>query len=113
MGIFIKNTNAKQIHITNSDIVIESIYVRVGWEALPTGKHVKINSIHCYQSKEMFKRDNKLVIPCDIQIANNSQFGLILEVNKQDWDTVAEALIQELSSYGYKCEISTIKDGTN
>lgn len=109
MGLVIKSKEGSQLVITNTTITIAEVYARITYTALASGRHVQINSVSIFQSKEKFNEQlsgsKNMTVSTNFTLKSNTPNGLILEVENQEWATVGLALQNAIEEVGYDCEI--------
>lgn len=109
MGLIVKPTNEKKIHLKNTEVELEEVYVRVDVQLHSTGKHISFNPT-IYQSKNHFKSDVRSKIYTDIEINPNMK-GLngILVQREEDEPFDVHTAIQKAKIYfeskGYDVDI--------
>jgi hypothetical protein len=101
MGLLIKSTEKRKIHILGTDVELDSVYARVGFKAHSNGRNMEIE-IEIYYSKEKYHQGIKIFtdlhdgnILCSIDATNEIQ----------SLDSVYTYAVQRYESMGYICEV--------
>lgn len=106
MGLIIKSTAQKDIKIEGTNILLESIYLRIAFSAMPDGKSCEV-ALYSYASYEMFieKKPLYTTVP-------TSNLMVILDLSQNETQSIADVLMHISKYYkddlGYDVEITNI-----
>jgi hypothetical protein len=101
MGVLIKSTDLKKIHIKGTEIELSMVYIRIEFNAKANGSDIEIR-FKCFQNKNTYKDNNRL--PTDLPL--NTYYAKIdTEIKTQNIDVVHEIVKDYFESIGYECII--------
>src|SRR5690554_277948 len=87
MALIIEATNEKKIHLHNTAFELESVYARITFSGLPSGKKI-LWKVDFYQNKSFYQSGSKLKtdIPLEYNVPRHS--GMIVSITDEELQDV-------------------------